>query len=275
MNTQRHTHHLDQTHVANHYVAPNSALNQSTLSPQRVDDHTELLQTLHAHPLVQEALNLLDRGLPSDLYYHNKQHTLDVIRATVLCASRDDLAPRDIELLAIAAAWHDVGYIEQRRANEPIGARMAEAAMRRHGGYSDIEIADVVTAILDTEVVMDPASASIIQKANGRLSPWLLDGDLSNFASRNFLMVSLNLFREFSGIQVSSVEDLKRPEAIEFIASTLRLLNRHEYKSGGACLLLSPQKELSTRRLGNLLSQLIGGTNESCKNAWDSMMSVD
>ncbi len=275
MNTQTPM-HQSPSHIEVHAsVAGTNSLNQSSLAPVSADEQAIVLQNVYAHPLVQEALGILHSSLPPDLYYHNVQHTLSVIKATVLCAACDKPPQRDIELLAIAAAWHDVGYVEQRRANEPIGARMAAAAMRRHGSYSDTEIADVVTAILDTEVVSDPATASLIQKASGRLSPWLLDGDLSNFASEVFLPTSLKLFQEFTGAVVSSVKDLEDPAAIQFIASTLRMLNRHEYKSEGARLLLTPQKELSIRRLGNLLAQLIGGTEESRQNAWNAMMLVD
>jgi uncharacterized protein len=232
------------------------------------------LKALLQHPLVLEALTVLDTLLPADLYYHNKQHTLNVLEATVACALRDQLSSRDIELLAIAAAWHDVGYIVQRQSNEPIGAQMAKDAMERYGGFLPTEIADVVTAILDTQVSMDPGSACFIQKAHGRLSPWLLDGDLSNFGSASFLVGSLNLFREFSGIHVCSAEGLDRTEVVDFLAGTLRMLNRHQFLTDGATLLFGPQKEASTRKLGNLLAHLIGGNEISIKRAWDSMIEV-
>jgi hypothetical protein len=146
--------------------------------------------------------------------------------------------------------------------------------MLRHGGFQPTEIADVVTAILDTQVYMDPEGACLVQKAQGRLSPWLLDGDLSSFGSVNFLAVSLGLLRECSGMHVSSAEDLDCTKVVEFLAHTLRMLNRHQFLTDGANLLFGPQKESSTRKLGNLLAQLIGGNEISIKHAWNSMMSV-
>jgi HD superfamily phosphodiesterase len=77
-----------------------------------------------SHPLVSEALQVLDK-LPEGLYYHNKQHTVNVISAAVKCAELDGISSRDLELLAIAAAWHDTGYINRRNQNEIIGADLA------------------------------------------------------------------------------------------------------------------------------------------------------
>lgn len=238
-------------------------------------DACELRSSLQHHPLVCKALQELQRGLPEGLYYHNTQHTLSVIEATLRYAQQDGLSSRDLELLAIAAAWHDVGYTVQRHRNEPIGSAMAEAAMRRVGGYTDSEVADVVSAILATEVVDDPASASLVQKARGRLSPWLLDGDLSNFGSKDFFSVSLKLLRELSGFEVVNVEELQNPLALKFVASTLRMLHTHEYQTDAARLLLSRQKELSVRKLGYLLAQLISGTELSRRNAWDALMCLE
>jgi hypothetical protein len=232
------------------------------------------LEALLQSPLIREALAVLNKRLPADLHYHNMQHTLNVLEATIACALRDQLPQRDVELLAIAAAWHDVGYVVQRHNNEPIGAQMAKEAMLRHGGFLPTEIADVVTAILDTQVSMDPESACLVQKAHGRLSPWLLDGDLSSFGSVSFLSASLSLLHECTGISVSSAEALDRKEVVEFLAHTLRMLNRHQFLTHSANLLFGPQKEASTRKLGNLLAQLISGNEVSIKRAWDSMMSV-
>lgn len=227
------------------------------------------------HPLIVEALSVLADGLAPDLYYHNVEHTLHVLGATVTLARRDGLEPRDVELLSIAAAWHDVGYVHQRHANEPMAAVEARKAMQRHGGFSATELTDVVDAILDTAVVMDPASASVIQKAHGRLSPWLLDGDLSNFGSRCFLGASLSLFRELEGIEVVSVDDLCGAKGIEFICSTLRMLYSHTFQTVAGRELFGARKEQSTKWLGNLLAQLIGGNDVSRRNAWNAMMPVD
>lgn len=108
--------------------------------------NTASLDRLMSHPLVSEALQVLDK-LPEGLYYHNKQHTVNVISAAVKCAELDGISSRDLELLAIAAAWHDTGYIIRRNQNEIIGADLAREAMIRTGLYLPEEIAQVTAAI--------------------------------------------------------------------------------------------------------------------------------
>ena len=233
--------------------------------------NTASLDRLMSHPLVSEALQVLDK-LPEGLYYHNKQHTVNVISAAVKCAELDGISSRDLELLAIAAAWHDTGYIIRRNQNEIIGADLAREAMIRTGLYLPEEIAQVTAAILDTEVAMDPASASFIQTARGRLSPWLLDGDLSNFGSSDYMRISLSLLREFSGFHVRQPEDLRDPRAISFIAGSIRMMCHHKFQSDGGKQLFQSQKDDTLRALADLLAQVHGGTDVSLGNAWNALM---
>jgi len=52
--------------------------------------------------------------LDSALYYHSPEHTKNVLRQSIELAQEDELASRDQLLLAIAAAFHDAGFLEQR-----------------------------------------------------------------------------------------------------------------------------------------------------------------
>jgi predicted metal-dependent HD superfamily phosphohydrolase len=230
-----------------------------------------LTEKLLLAPIIQESLTLLDK-LPVDLYYHNKQHTIDVIKIAIKCAELDGLCNRDIELIAIAAAWHDTGYLIRRQNNEYVGSTLARAAMLRSKNYERCEIADVVTAIRDTEVTMNAGSASMIQTARGRISPWLLDADLANFASPNYLQISFNLFREFSGIEIRKATDLRDEKALSFLASSMRMMCHHTYLTDGGKILLQPQKDVTIKVLADLMAQAMGGTNESLRNTWNKLI---
>jgi hypothetical protein len=56
-------------------------------------------------PLVQAALSRLERELPNNLIYHAKGHTEDVLHEALRYGVMDNLSPRELELLAIAAAY--------------------------------------------------------------------------------------------------------------------------------------------------------------------------
>ena len=57
---------------------------------------------------------------------------------------------RDALLLAIAAAFHDAGFLKQLPKNEPIGANIAVEAMAKSGRFSLEERELVEQMILDT-----------------------------------------------------------------------------------------------------------------------------
>ena len=79
---------------------------------------------IEAEPLVTETVATLVSDLDPTLYYHCPAHTKDVLRQTLELAAADALDDRDVLLLAIAAAFHDAGFLKQRPKNEPIGAKM-------------------------------------------------------------------------------------------------------------------------------------------------------
>ena len=152
------------------------------------------LAHLIALPLVQEALTLLDKALPDNLSYHTKGHTLEVLRESIRFAVTEGLSERELELLAIAAAFHDTGFIKSPVANELIGAEFAREALQRAGGFSTREIQLVEQMILDTKLVELPAGPQQIPST--KLSRYLLDADLSNLGRDDFFDKSELLLQE-------------------------------------------------------------------------------
>jgi predicted metal-dependent HD superfamily phosphohydrolase len=141
-------------------------------------------QEAERHPVVQAAVAILTRELPAHLKYHTLAHTEDVLREAILFGVMDHLPPRQLELLAVAAACHDLGFITSSGANELIGATFAREQMTHFGGYSPDEILLVERMILDTALVETPEGPR--QIASTELSRYLLDADLSNFGRDDF-----------------------------------------------------------------------------------------
>jgi predicted metal-dependent HD superfamily phosphohydrolase len=235
---------------------------------------SEIERNLLEHELVIEALDQLRKHLSREYFYHCLEHTSSVIVNAIRCAVLDGASTRDLELVAIAAAWHDTGFLIQRDHNEPVGASMAIAAMRRHSGYSESEITDVETAILDTQVQPNKELGCMTQTARGRLSAWVLDGDLSNFGHTEFLEVSLLLLREFTGVEIKAAQDLRNPKAIEFLAGSIRMLNAHRFLSRGGQTLFHNQKLRNFELTSRVLANAINGTPESLQKAWEAAHSV-
>ena len=194
---------------------------------------------IKAEPLVIETVEHLASTLDPTLYYHSPDHTKDVLRQTMELAEQDALNSRDVLLLAIAAAFHDAGFLEQRPKNEPIGAQMAVQAMSASGRFSQAEQDLVEQMILDTQLVMEgPAQIS-----NSRLSPWLLDADLANLGRDDFWDQTRLLAKELE-IDIASM-----------LPMTRALMQRHDWQSPAGRRLFAAKKEANFVALEEELSK--------------------
>jgi len=187
------------------------------------------LAHLIALPLVKEALTLLDKALPDNLSYHNKGHTLEVLRESIRFAVTEGLSERELELLAIAAAFHDTGFIKSPVANELIGAEFAREALQRAGSFSTREIQLVEQMILDTKLVELPAGPQQIPST--KLSRYLLDADLSNLGRDDFFDKSELLLQEL-GVEERS-----------FRSRSLQVIAGHHWLTKAAHALGQKKKE--------------------------------
>ncbi len=134
--------------------------------------------------IVAEILGALDRDLPPSLYYHGPSHTREVLSETLRFALADGVAPRDLELLAIAAAYHDAGFLERYERNEAVGAAMARAAMRKTQRYGEAEMLEVENMILSTAVEDTEAGPRRTQRTE--LAAYLMDADWGSFGREDF-----------------------------------------------------------------------------------------
>ena len=148
-----------------------------------------------------------------------------MMREALVFAIYDERSERELELLAIAAAYHDAGYLEGAQGHEARGAAMALAAMQEQGGFSESEQSIVKRMILDTEIVpieiyMEPPSLE--QHPHSDMSAYLLDADLSNLGRDDF----------FERMALLCKERAQRIE--ELYPSTIRIMEQHRWLSAGA-----------------------------------------
>lgn len=137
----------------------------------------------------------LETELPPTLAYHGPHHTLDDVLPAVDRIGRGEGIPSaQIELLRIAALFHDLGFVEAYYGNEPIGARLARETLPGFGfPASDVErIADLILATEIREV--DGAWVQV--PGDDALKRILCDADLDNLGREDFFEVSDSLRRE-------------------------------------------------------------------------------
>jgi predicted metal-dependent HD superfamily phosphohydrolase len=190
-------------------------------------------------PIIAEVLSLLAQRLPQELSYHSLAHTKDVLAEAIFFAVYDRRSERELELIAIAAAFHDAGYMEGFAGHEAASAQMVGEAMERHGGYTAEEISLVETMILDTKLQFTPNA--VIQRARADLSQYLLDADLSNFGREDFFDRLEECHREF------------RSNRHKLLEQTLEFMKSHEWLTAAGRALRQARKRQNIEELEQLI----------------------
>jgi len=197
-------------------------------------------------PEVAEALEILD-GLPENLKYHNKEHTLDVIKETILFALVDNAGEEIIKQQVVAAAWHDTGYIKQYEHNESIAVDLFRQS-KAFQNLSEEERNEVVADIMDTQLVIRGGEPYLLQEQSK--FGYLLDGDVSNFGREDYFDKRMKIVEEL-GIDLSDIETKKK-----FFNFALALLKNHDWKTVSARFLRQNQKEKNIAQMEEELNNM-------------------
>lgn len=176
------------------------------------------------NPLADKILRELKDRLPPQLVYHSSEHTEDVIEEVRRFAIADALPAREIELLTIAAAYHDAGYLDAPAPNESFGAKRARRAMEEQGGFSSEEFALVEQAIMDTALQGEPPN--LTQCSSSRFSSYLLDADLANLGRSDFFECTDRVMREIGVVEAE--------ERGKFLRNLLAFMSAHRWHTAAA-----------------------------------------
>lgn len=133
---------------------------------------------------IAHALDRLRRELSPKLSYHDLWHTQDdVLPAVARLGAISNLPPRDIRLLEVAAAYHDIGFIQTYEEHERAGIQIVRETLPRYG-FQEQEIGQIAGLIRATRLPQSPQNY---------LQELLVDADLDvlgrdDFFDRNELL---------------------------------------------------------------------------------------
>ena len=138
---------------------------------------------------IHYALDRLRAELPPSLTYHNLEHTQeDVMPAAQRLAEACRLDQDQQQLLAVAAAFHDLGFVCQYEDHEQAGVQLA-AAVLPDLGFGEEAISTIAGLILATRLPSQPETL---------LQAVLADADLDVLGRDDFLARSQALWQEVS-----------------------------------------------------------------------------
>ena len=202
------------------------------------------IEKLKELPIILKAFEMLDK-LPEYLRYHVKQHTEDVLHEAMLFGITDGLEEKELEKLAVAASWHDVGYLIRPNDNEEIAVELFEKEISQ----LDFEYAeDIKKMIMDTKLKMTEKGPEILM--SNPISAHLLDADVSNFGRTDF-REKRNLVAEELKIDLTN-KDSKH----KFLKFALALLKNQDWYTEAARKLRQGQKLKNITELEKEIAEL-------------------
>ena len=166
--------------------------------------------------------------LASNLYYHGLHHTLDVCRAVEHLARKENVTGNELVLLQTAAYFHDAGFLEQYRDNEPIAVRIAGETLPRFD-YSREQVEVIENIILATRLP---------QRPHTHLEQIMCDADLDYLGREDYHTIANSLKSELIEYGIIQVQSEKEWNALQ-----ANFLQKHVYFTRTAQASREPLKQ--------------------------------
>jgi uncharacterized protein len=131
-------------------------------------------------------LDKLKNELPSQVYYHTIEHTLDVYNCTEIIAKKEGVNASNLKLLLVAAIYHDTGYLLQNTDHEQCSCQIARKYLSQYH-YTKEEIDAICDIIMATKIPQNPKS---------HLEEIICDADLDYLGRDDFFKIGNNLYKE-------------------------------------------------------------------------------
>jgi predicted metal-dependent HD superfamily phosphohydrolase len=181
----------------------------------------------------------LQENTKDQLYYHDVQHSRDVAEASIEIGKATRLSDEELEIVVIAAWFHDTGYLQGMENHEVESKNIATDFLRTQG-VDEKKIADVAGCIIATKMPQRPTNI---------MESVLCDADLHHLSSEEFFTKSELLRKELSAGRDHEIKDSK------WFKKSLKFLKEHNFFTPYARENLLPVKEQNVKRLKNLVKE--------------------
>jgi predicted metal-dependent HD superfamily phosphohydrolase len=167
--------------------------------------------------IVQKAdkyvFELFKNSSNTNLIFHDYKHTADVAKAAIEIGTGVELNADDLEIVTLAAWFHDVGYIDICQGHEQISREIAEQFLESEN-YNPTKLQRVLDCILATDLTKKPENL---------LQDVLCDADTLNVGTSDYSLRSKLLRAEQEQITGVLVPEL------DWVISELDFLKNHHF----------------------------------------------
>jgi predicted metal-dependent HD superfamily phosphohydrolase len=185
-------------------------------------------------------MGLLQEKLPAHVVYHNAAHTKEVAEAALEIGEAEGLSEEDLEMVVLAALFHDTGHTVDAQAHEEHSKAIAGAFLHERGFPID-KIEQVQSVIDATKMPQSPQN--VLQQV-------MCDADLRHLASKDFEPKSELLRQEWKAEHGRVYTDE------EWIAQNIAFLRSHSYFTAYGQSVLESEKQLIIKSQKKALKKL-------------------
>ena len=148
---------------------------------------------------------------PAENNYHNISHVQFVVDMVKEIGTHTGISDDDLEILQIAAWFHDLGHIKTWEGHEEVSAKLAEEYLNNIN-YPQDSIKKVVGCILATKIPHNP---------HNQLEEIICDADIAHIGSKSFFDLSDLLKLEIENRKNKKISDSEwLDKNIEFITKS-------------------------------------------------------
>lgn len=177
--------------------------------------------------------NLFKFNLPQEITYHNLTHIKEAVKIAEEIGKNSKLKPTEIEMLLLAAWFHDIGMVYQYSKHEEKSAEICRAFLTDHD-YSRDNIKTVVNIILSTRLP---------QKPKNLLEKIMCDADLSYIGKNKFDLRSQLLREEWKNMLSQNFSDY------EWLKANIDFLLANKFHTKSAKSLFNKQRKENLAKL--------------------------
>jgi len=177
--------------------------------------------------------NFIAEQVPKTYAYHDIQHTQNVVEAALEIGQMLELDAQEMEILQLAAWFHDTGYDKGPANHEERSAKYLRAYLEPKA-YPEEALAKAEACIMATKVPQNP---------KGILQEIICDADLSHLGKYNYWDRCGRLRQELAQTKNLTMSDL------EWLNFELDFMNKQVYKTTIAQALYNKKKTKHVRQL--------------------------
>lgn len=174
----------------------------------------------------------LENNLPGYLSYHDAEHTKEVIEKAIFLAEKENLSETEVELIKVAALFHDAGFMLGKEKHEDKSCKLATRELPDYD-FSKEQIKTICGMINATRIP---------QKTHNIYEKIVADADLFYLGTDTYDYYSNKLYEELKHFQPDISEK-------DWLKIQLDFLQAHRFHTQYGIEVLAPVKKKHLKKL--------------------------